>query len=139
VAEGVSRRLLVFVTVLCALTTACGGAAEPAGPSPSGSARDCRGLTFPYPTADVTLGAKDAGRSVTVAVGGLVEVDLIGSPARRWSSIVLTGTGLISLGTQAETPTVGTQLGEYCAVSPGSSQLGSSDQATAWAVSVDVH
>lgn len=133
------KALAAASTVALALATSgCGASSEGNGPAPTPTPRDCRSLTFPYPTADATLTGADNGKTVHVPVGGLVEVDLLGSPSRRWSPIVLTGTGVISLGTQAETPTVGTRLGEYCAVSGGRASLSASDGTVRWAADIVV-
>lgn len=129
------RRLPVMALLLAIVssTVGCSG-----GHPDPGAPRDCRSLTFPYPTADATLTPADSGRTVHVPVGGLVEVDLIGSPSRRWSPLVLAGTAVVSLGTQAETPTVGTRLGEYCAVSDGTASLSASDGTTQWTATIAV-
>jgi hypothetical protein len=135
-----ARRALVAVSAvaLTLATSGCGAASDGNGPAATPSPRDCRSLTFPYPTADATLTAADAGKTVHVPVGGLVEVDLLGSPSRRWSPIVLTGTGVISLGTQAETPTVGTRLGEYCGVANGTASLSATDGSVAWTANIAI-
>jgi hypothetical protein len=133
-----SRRLpagaLALAMVLA--TTGCGASSDGAGNASTPTPRDCRSLTFPYPTADVTLMAADNSATVHVPIGGLVEVDLIGSPSRRWSPITLTGTAVISLSIQAETPTVGTRLGEYCAVSSGTASLRASDGNVQWSAMI---
>jgi hypothetical protein len=134
------RRRLPLVAIALAIVpvaTGCGAASD-GGSASTPTPRDCRSLTFPYPTADATLMPADNGVTVHVPVGGLVEVDLIGSPSRRWSPITLTGTAVISLSTQAETPTVGTRLGEYCAVSTGTASLRASDGSVQWAATVAV-
>jgi hypothetical protein len=133
------RALVTATTVALTLATSgCGASSEGNRPTPTPTPRDCRSLTFPYPTADATLGAADSGKTVHVPVGGLVEVDLLGSPSRRWSPIVLTGTGVISLGTQAATATVGTRLGEYCAVGDGRASLSASDGTVQWMTEIAV-
>jgi len=116
----------------------CGASSDANGNSPTPTPRDCRSLTFPYPTADATLTAADSGKMAHVPVGGLVEVDLLGSPGRRWSPIALTGTAVVSLGTQAETPTVGTRLGEYCAVGAGTASLSATDGTVQWTATIAV-
>jgi hypothetical protein len=133
------RALVAASTVALALATgSCGASSEGGGPAPTPTLRGCGSQTFPYPTADATLTAADNGKTVHVPVGGLLEVDLLGSPSRRWSPIVLTGTGLISLGTQAETPTVGTRLGEYCAVGIGTASLSAADGTARWTADIVV-
>ncbi len=116
----------------------CGSSSENQGPAATPTPRDCRSLTFPYPAADATLTASDNGKTVNVPVGGLVEVDLLGSSNRRWSPINLTGTAVVSLSTQAETPTVGTRLGEYCAVASGVANLKATDGVTSWSATISV-
>jgi hypothetical protein len=134
------RRLPVVAIVLAVLPVAggCGAGSDSSNNVPTPTPRDCRALTFPYPTADATLMPADNGRTVHVPVGGLVEVDLIGSPSRRWSPLVLAGTALVSLGTQAETPTLGTRLDEYCAISPGTASLSASDGTVQWSATIAV-
>jgi hypothetical protein len=133
------RGLLAATSVALALAgSGCGAPSAGNGASPTPTPRDCRSLTFPYPTPDATLTAADSGKTVHVPVGGLVEVDLLGSPSRRWSPIILTGTGVISLGTQAETPTVGTRLGEYCAVGDGRASLSATDGIVRWTADIVV-
>jgi hypothetical protein len=127
-----------LVCLLCLLSAACGASTESKAPAASPSAPACRSLQFPYPKADVTLTAADSGRSASLRAGGLLEVDLLGSPSRRWGPINLTGSSLLALSTQAETPTVGTRLGEFCAVAAGHSALSASDGETNWSVGVDV-
>jgi hypothetical protein len=128
------RRWPLLATVL--VLAGCGAASDGTGSVPT--PRDCGSLTFPYPTADATLMPADNGRTVHVPVGGLVEVDLIGSSTRRWSPIVLAGTAVVSLSTQAETPTVGTRLGEYCAVGRGTVSLSASDGTVRWTAMIAV-
>jgi len=135
-----ARRLLVTAIMLAIAPAAsgCGASSASDGQAATPAPRDCRTLTFPYPTADVTLMATDGGTTVHVPVGGLVEVDLLGSPRRHWTPIALSGTGVISLGTQAETPTVGTRLGEYCAVGNGTASLSAADGAVQWTAAIVV-
>jgi hypothetical protein len=130
------RRWPLLAMVLA--VTGCGAASDGTGSAPTPTPRDCGSLRFPYPTADATLMPADSGRTVHVPVGGLVEVDLIGSPNRRWSPIVLAGTAVVSLSTQAETPTVGTRLGEYCAVGRGTASLSASDGTLRWTAMIAV-
>ena len=135
------RRRWPVAAIMLAMVPAaggCGGASEGSSNAPTPTPRDCRSLTFPYPTADATLMPPDSGTTVHIPVGGLVEVDLLGSPSRRWSPIVLAGTAVISLSTQAETPTIGTRLGEYCAVSAGTASLRASDGAVQWTATIAV-
>jgi hypothetical protein len=133
------RGLVAAGTVALALATGgCGASSEGNGPATTPTPRDCRSLTFPYPTPDATLTGADAGKTVHIPVGGLVEVDLLGSPSRRWSPLILTGTGVISLSTQAETPTVGTRLGEYCAVGEGTASLSATDGSVQWSADIVV-
>jgi len=135
------RRRLPVVAMLLAIAPAvsgCGASSDGTGTAPTPTPRDCRSLTFPYPTADARLMPADSGKTVHVPVGGLVEVDLLGSPSRHWSPIAVSGTSVISLGTQAETPTVGTRLGEYCAVGHGTASLSASDGTVLWTASIVV-
>jgi hypothetical protein len=133
------RALVAATTVTFALAaTACGASSEGSGPAPTPTPPDCRSLTFPYPTPNVTLTAADSGKIVHVPLGGLVEVDLLGSPSRRWSPIILTGDAVISLGTQAATATVGTRLGEYCAVGHGRASLSATDGTAGWTAEIEV-
>ena len=44
----------------------------------------------------------------------------------------------VSLGTQAETPTVGTRLGEYCAVGSGTASLRATDGTVQWSATIAV-
>jgi hypothetical protein len=136
----VDRRTLVAAgTIALALAaTGCGASPEGSAPAPTPTPRDCRSLTFPYPTADATLTAADNGKTVHVPIGGLVEVDLLGSASRRWSPIIQTGTSVVSLGTQAETPTVGTRLGEYCAAGNGTASLSAGDGTVRWTADIVV-
>jgi hypothetical protein len=134
------RRALVAASTvaLTLLTTSCGASSGGNGPAPTPIPRDCRSLIFPYPTPDAVLSAADNGKTVHLPLGALLEVDLLGSPSRRWSPIVLTGTAIISLGTQAETPTVGTRLGEYCAVGDGKASLSATDGTLGWTADIVV-
>jgi hypothetical protein len=133
------RRLPVVAMMLAIAPAASGcGASSDGGTAPTPTPRDCRSLTFPYPTADATLMPADSGKMVHVPIGGLVELDLLGSPSRRWSPIALSGTAVVSLSTQAETPTVGTRLAEYCAVSNGTASLSASDGAVQWSATIAV-
>jgi len=133
-------RMVAVMVIMLAIAPAAGGcgSSESNGATPTPTPRDCRALTFPYPTADATLMAADNGKTVHVPVGGLVEVDLLGSASRRWSPIGLTGTAVISLSTQAMTPTVGTRLGEYCAVGNGTASLRATDGTVQWAATIAV-
>jgi hypothetical protein len=133
------RGLVAAGTLALALATSgCGASSQGNGPATTPTPRDCRALTFPYPTPGATLTGADAGKTVHVPIGGLVEVDLLGSPSRRWSPLVLTGTAVVSLGTQAETPTVGTRLGEYCGVANGTASLSATDGTVAWNANIVV-
>lgn len=120
------------------LLTACGASSDARAPGSPPAPRDCRGLGFPYPAADATLMPRDSGKTVHVPLGGLVEVDLLGSPTRRWSPIAETGTAVVSLSTQAMTPTVGTRLGEYCAIHKGSDSLSATDGTVQWSATIKV-
>jgi len=62
----------------------------------------------------------------------------LGSPTRGWSPIAVTGTAVVSLSTQAMTPTVGTRLGEYCAVHKGSTSLSATDGTVQWSAIIQV-
>jgi hypothetical protein len=128
----------LIVLVLCPVVSGCGASTGSSQAAASASAPACRSLHFPYPKADLTLTSTDAGRTVRLRVGDLVEVDLLGSPSRRWSPIALSGDALLSLSTQAETPTVGTRLGEYCAVKSGHSLLSAGDGETNWKIDAAV-
>lgn len=129
------RRLIALV-VPAMLLAACGG---PTGTSqPGTNPRDCSTLHFPYPDPDATLTAADAGKTVSISAGGLVEVDLLGRPDRHWAPIQVTGTGVRSLGTQAMTPTVGSRLGEYCGVTPGTVTLTSSAESGKWTAKIRI-
>jgi len=131
--------LIASMTIAIAgVSSGCGASSQNNGQAPTPTPRDCRSLHFPYPDADATLTATDSGKTVHVPAGGLVEVDLLGSPSRRWSRINLAGSAVISLSTQAETPTVGTRLGEYCAVSNGTATLSASDGTVQWAATIVV-
>jgi hypothetical protein len=132
------RGLVAAVLLALGPLAGCGGSPPGNGPAPTPTPRDCRSLTFPYPTADATLMPADNGKTVHVPIGGLVELDLLGSPSRRWTPIVLTGTAVVSLSTQAETPTVGTRLGEYCAVSKGTASLSATDGSVSWVANIVV-
>jgi hypothetical protein len=133
------RRLSLVALMLAIAPAASGcGASSEGGNAATPTPRDCQSLRFPYPTADATLTAADSGKTVHVAIGGLVELDLLGSPSRRWSPIALSGTAVVSLGTQAETPTVGTRLGEYCAVGNGTASLRATDGTVQWSATIAV-
>lgn len=127
-----------FTLLFALLLAACGGSTASRQPASLPTARDCGGLRFPYPDAQLTLTAADAGRSVTIQPGDLVEVDLLGPPDRHWSPIRLTGAGLRSLSTQAMTPTLGSQLGEYCAATLGSADLSSTSESANWKASIKI-
>ena len=120
------------------MVAGCGASSESNTPAATPTPRDCGRLSFPYPTADATLMANDTGKSVQIPVGGLVEVDLSGSPSRRWSPITLTGFSVVSLSTQAMTPTVGSRLGEYCAVQKGAAMLTATDGVDQWTATIAV-
>ena len=134
------RRLPIasITLAIAAVSSGCGASSQDNGQAPTPTPRDCRSLHFPYPDADATLTVTDSGKTVHVPIGGLVEVDLLGTPSRRWSRLNLTGTAVISLSTQAETPTVGTSLGEYCAEGNGTGTLSASDGTVQWAASIVV-
>jgi hypothetical protein len=129
---------LSLSALLCLALSGCGASTGSNAPAASATPPACLSIRFPYPKADLTLTAADSGRRAALKVGGLVEVDLLGSPSRRWGPIDLTGEALVSLSTQAETPTVGTRLGEYCGVAAGHSTLTASDGEANWSVGVDV-
>jgi hypothetical protein len=84
------------------------------------------------------LTASDAGRTVNVGVGGLVQVTLLGSATQTWQPIQLGGSALRALVNPAGAATRGTQVGEYCAASTGVSSLSSSDGQADWMVIVEV-
>ncbi len=133
-----SMPVMAVMLAIAAATSGCGGSSESNGGGLKPTLRDCRALTFPYPTPDATLTPADSGKTVHVSLGGLVEVDLLGSPTRRWSPITQTGTAVISLSTQAMTPTVGTSLAEFCAVSNGTASLSASDGTVQWTAAIAV-
>lgn len=130
--------IAVLTIALAAGLAACGATSAGTAPSSTPTPRDCGRLGFPYPTADATLTIADSGKTVHVPVGGLVEVDLLGSPSRRWSPITLTGSAVVSLSTQAMTPTVGTRLGEYCGVQKGTANLTATDASEQWSATIRV-
>jgi len=101
-----------------------------------GPVRTCTAVHFPFPPPAADLAAADSGRNVAVSVGDLVAVTLKGSeaPGGRWPEITLSGASLQPLVNTANTATVGTQLGEYCAIRAGTTVLTSG----AWHATVDV-
>jgi hypothetical protein len=121
-----------------ALLSGCGASSQSNRPSATPTPRDCGRVAFPYPTGDATLTAADSGKVVHVPLGGLVEVDLLGSPSRLWSPITMTGSSVVSLSTQAMTATVGTRLGEYCAVQKGNTTLSATDGTEQWSTAIAV-
>lgn len=68
--------------------------------------------------------------------GQLVEVTLLGrdAPGGRWPELSLEGDAVKALPNPAQSATVGTQLGELCAVKPGQAVVSSG----AWTVRLDV-
>lgn len=132
------RREALTIVAAMSVLSACGAGSQSNAPSATPSPRDCGRVAFPYPTADAKLTESDSGKTVHVPVGGLVEVDLYGSPSRRWSLITMAGTSLVSLSTQAMTPTVGTRLGEYCGVRSGNTSLGATDGTVQWSATIVV-
>ena len=125
--------LLVLPVLACGLTS--GSTASPAPTVNPG--HDCRALTFPFPPADVDLGARDNGKTARVRVGGLVAVALIGQ-GKHWTPIQAKGSSLVRLATPAQAATVGTQLGEFCAVSRGSTTMTSGNESGGWMAIVEV-
>jgi hypothetical protein len=99
-------------------------------------ATSCQTAHFPFPPAAATLGAADAGKSFDLHVGDLVAVALLGkdAPGGRWTELSVHGDALIALPNPANTATVGTQLGEYCAARAGGSTITSG----AWHATVNV-
>ena len=91
---------------------------------------------FPFPAPGLAVTAADSGRTVTVPEGRLVQVTLLGrdAPSGRWPELTIDGEGLKALPYPAQAATVGTQLGEFCAVTPGEATLSSG----AWSVHVRV-
>jgi len=85
----------------------------------------CQNAHFPFPPAAADLRAADSGRTVGVHVGDLVAVTLLGrdAPGGRWTELTVQGDALLALPNAANTATVGTQLGEYCAARAGSSTI----------------
>jgi hypothetical protein len=132
------KRVRLLALIPTVLLAACGASNTPGQSGATPTPRDCTTLAFPYPDADVTLGVADSGKTVTTHPGGLVEVDLEGTPDKHWSPIQLKGSGVRSLGTQAMTPTVGTQLGEYCGVAPGTVTLSSSHENGSWMATIKI-
>lgn len=129
------------MVVACAtlvMASGCGSATTSTQPGVSATPRECGSLRFPYPDPDIALTAADTGKSATIHPGGLVMVDLFGPPDKHWSPILMTGSGVQSLGTQAMTPTVGSRLGEYCGVAPGIVTLSSSFEKGSWTATIKV-
>lgn len=96
----------------------------------------CQNAHFPFPPAAATLSAADSGRTFAVHVGDLVAVTLLGkdAPGGRWGELSVQGDALLALPNPANTATVGTQLGEYCAARAGASTITSG----AWLAKVNV-
>lgn len=88
-------------------------------------AAGCQDAHFPFPPAAASFGAADAGRTVDLHVGDLISVTLQGrdAPGGRWPELSVAGDALLALPNPANTATVGTQLGEYCAARAGSSTI----------------
>jgi hypothetical protein len=91
---------------------------------------------FPFPSPAATLGAAQSGQTVTVHTGDLVALTLLGqdAPGGRWPEPSVAGSALLPLPNPAQSATVGTQLGEYCAARPGASTITSG----AWRATVQV-
>ena len=122
-----------------ALVTSCGSREVSSGggaPASQPPVRSCATLHFPFPPAAANLAAPDSGRVVEVSVGDLVAVTLVGAraPGGRWPEISVSGVSLRALVNTANAATVGTQLGEYCAVRAGTTTLASG----AWQATVKV-
>lgn len=93
-------------------------------------------MHFPYPPPAAELTAQDGGGTVQLNVGDLASVTLLGrdAPGGRWSEIAVSGDAVKALVNPANAATVGTQLGEYCAVRTGRSTLTSGP----WTVTLNV-
>ena len=105
-------------------------------PTPPAVTTSCQTVHFPFPPPAAQLGAADSGRTVNVHIGDLVAVTLLGKDAHggRWDELSASGSALVALPNPAETATVGTQLGEYCAARAGASTITSG----AWHATVNV-
>ena len=99
-------------------------------------ASSCQTAHFPFPPPAATLKAADSGKTFDVHVGDLVAVTLLGrdAPGGRWSELMVQGDALQALPNPANTATVGTVLGEYCAAGAGASPITSG----AWRATVNV-
>jgi hypothetical protein len=130
-----------FAALFLFLSVACGSQLPAAGgagtsPSPPTVATSCQDAHFPFPPPAANLSAADSGRTINVHVGDLVAVTLLGkdAPGGRWGELSVQGDALLALPNPANTATVGTQLGEYCAAGAGSSTIASG----AWHATVEV-
>lgn len=103
------RTTLTLVALTLALTVAgCadrtdsgkdGGNSVSSAPSPSITPSPTTNPTSPTPssagcTAVTTLGARDSGRTVCLAVGDTVRVSLDGTSERPWKPVAVSGPGL---------------------------------------------
>ncbi|MDT0474753.1 hypothetical protein RM863_21760 [Streptomyces sp. DSM 41014] len=117
-----AARTALALTALSLLLAGCGpGTATGSGsvggsPSAASPSRGCA------PPAE--LGAGDSGRTVCVAVGGVVRVDLDGSEARPWKPLAVSGAGLRATNSGLVLGR-GDATGAYRAVAAGTARLAS--------------
>jgi hypothetical protein len=71
----------------------------------------------------VTIGVADDGRTVALVKGQRLHVVLQGDATRRWSPVTMTGMGLNRRVDLGATPTIGTMLVLFEAVTPGEAEL----------------
>jgi hypothetical protein len=71
----------------------------------------------------VTVGVADGGRTVSLVKGQRLHVVLQGDATRRWSPVTMTGTALTWRVDVGATPTIGTTLALFEAVTPGEAEL----------------
>ena len=129
----VSAALFLFLGVACG---GHGGGPGSGGLRSTAPAQTCQSVHFPFPPPAAALTARDEGRTVGVHVGDLVQVTLLGkdAPGGRWPQLTASGDALLVLANPANTTTVGTRLGEYCAVKAGTATISSPP----WSVTVEV-
>jgi hypothetical protein len=118
--------LLIAITAVAALATGC------ANGSSAGTAAGSGGGTVPSPTSGcpstLSVTPTDGSKTLCVAVGGTVQVNLTSSDGTRWLPIEVNGTNLKPSGTPAapSSPAPGAQQATYTAQSAGTAQITSS-------------
>lgn len=104
--SGMALAAIVVATSACGLSGSIG---TPASPPASAEA--------------TVVTVADGGRTVSLVKDQRLRVVLQGDAIRRWSPVTMTGTGLTRRVDLGATPTIGTTLALFEAVTPGEAEL----------------